>query len=87
MSKYDIIVKTEFWLHEDIDSQQFGLENQNVYRADRIIFIRANSSRGRVQIAVDKKLKNDVIQLKTNSIEYVFVKINYNCTNLSVGLV
>lgn len=61
----DIIILTETFLNEDIDSAELGLFNYNVFRCDRSILTSDKKDGGGVLIALHKKFQFEKYQLAT----------------------
>lgn len=75
---YDIIVITETWLHDKIDSAEYFDKFYNVYRHDRCHTSSVKQKGGGVLIAVRADYKSELISLQhTDLIEQICIKLSF----------
>lgn len=80
MKEYDVIVITETWLSDDINSSEFFDNCYNVYRCDRIFLPTASKKGGGVLIAVKADFSSRIIALNCfGTIEQLCVEVSFSC--------
>ncbi|XP_055543103.1 uncharacterized protein LOC129728677 [Wyeomyia smithii] len=85
---YDIIVLTETWLNDEINSVQLFGDTYAVYRNDRDAVATRRKRGGGVLIAVSTKLRSSRSSSRVdNSIEHLWVNVYGSDNTIAVGVV
>ncbi|XP_055605325.1 uncharacterized protein LOC129753526 [Uranotaenia lowii] len=84
---HDVIVLTETWLNEEINSLQLFGQHYSVYRKDRDPLTSGKKSGGGVLIAIANRLSSESIPLTHNDLEHICVKIAFSQHSLYIGAV
>lgn len=81
VDEFDVLLFTETFLDEDINTNELGLSSFHVFRCDRSLKSSSHSRGGGVLIAVKNHLSAIQLSPSIDSIEHVFVVINLGGSN------
>lgn len=82
---YDIIMFTETYLDENINSNELGLHNYYIFRADRNARTSTCIKQGGVLIAVKKSINCRLLHTPVDTVEHLFVLLIFNGRKVVIG--
>lgn len=85
-SIYDIIIISETWFCNNINSNELGLHNYNIFRADRNVKTSSKSRGGGVLVAVERKFSSCVVSIGVH-VESIYVRLTVDHCNFIIAAV